>query len=122
MTDLSGHERRSGIGYGDRAEDRSVRDAVRTALGFAAVGLLFLVTSSLWMGTCTGSTIDGLACGVPQRAGAAVGAPLILLVGGAVSLLRGAKMQRETPAWWAWQSAGWLLIALTVITALPALP
>ncbi|OKH74774.1 hypothetical protein EB72_15810 [Mycobacterium sp. SWH-M1] len=118
MTDLSGHERR----LGSQLADRGVRDALRTGLGFAVAGLLFLVTASLWMGTCTGSTIDAIACGAPQRAGAAVGAPLILLFGGAVSLLRGARVQRETSAWWAWQGAGWTLIALTVITALPALP
>ncbi len=118
MTDLSGHERRSGVGV----DDPGVREAVRTALGFAAAGLLFLLTASLWMSTCTGSTIDALACGVPQRAGAAVGAPLILLVGGAVSLLRATRVERDTPVWWAWQGAGWMLIALTVITALPALP
>ena len=118
MTDLSGHERR----LGSQLADRGVRDALRTGLGFAVAGLLFLVTASLWMGTCTGSTIDAIACGAPQRAGAAVGAPLILLFGGAVSLLRGARVQRDTSAWWAWQGAGWTLIELTVITALPALP
>lgn len=120
MTDLSGHERRSGIGLAGR--DQGVRDAVRTGLVFAVAGVLFLATASLWMSTCTGSTIDALACGAPQRAGAAVGAPLILVMGGAVSLLRGARVQRETPAWWAWQGAGWMLIALAAITTLPALP
>ncbi|MCG7592826.1 hypothetical protein ACXYX3_06340 [Mycobacterium sp. C3-094] len=120
MTDLSGHERRSGIGYADRVADRGVRDAVRTGLGFAAAGLLFLLTASLWMSTCTGSTIDAVACGAPQQAGAVVGAPLILLVGGAVALLRGARVQRETPAWWAWQVAGWTLIVLMATTAVLA--
>ncbi|MBX7450694.1 hypothetical protein GR927_22150 [Mycolicibacterium sp. 3033] len=117
MTDLSGHEHRSGIGHADRVADRGLRDAVRTGLGFAAAGLLFLLTSSLWMGTCTGSTVDAVACGAPQQAGAAVGAPLILLVGGAVALLRGTRAQRETTAWWAWQGAGWMLIALMAVTA-----
>ena len=57
MTDLSGHRSRHGIGY----DDHGVRDAVRGGLGFAAAGLLFLITASLWMGTCTGSTIDAVA-------------------------------------------------------------
>ncbi|MEW5811330.1 MAG: hypothetical protein AB1925_17970 [Actinomycetota bacterium] len=118
MTDLSGHDHRSDVGY----DDRGVRDALRTGLGFAVAGLLFFLTASLWMSTCTGSTVDALACGAPQRAGAAVGAPLILLVGAAASLLRSVRTPRETPAWWAWQGAGWTLIVLTVITAVVALP
>ncbi|TRW78335.1 hypothetical protein FK535_25580 [Mycolicibacterium sp. 018/SC-01/001] len=122
MTDLSGHEHRSGVGFTDRIGDPSIRDAVRIGLGFVAAGLLFLVTASLWMSTCTGSTVDALACGAPQRAGAAVGAPVIFFVGAAVSLLRGARVHREAPSWWAWQGAGATLIALTVLTAIPALP
>lgn len=118
MTDLSGHRSRHGVGY----DDHGVRDAVRGGLGFAAAGLLFLITASLWMGTCTGSTVDALACGAPQRAGAAVGAPLILLVGAAWSLLRGARVPREAPAWWAWQAAGWSLLALMAISVAVALP
>lgn len=118
MTDLSGDRSRHGVGY----DDRGVRDAVRAGLGFAAAGLLFLFTASLWMSTCTGSTVDALACGAPQRAGAAVGAPLILLAGAAWSLLRGARVRREAPAWWAWQGAGWTLVALMAISAVAALP
>lgn len=118
MTDLSGHRSRHGVDY----DDHGVRDAVRAGLAFAAAGLLFLFTASLWVGTCTGSTADALACGAPQRAGAAVGAPLILLAGAAWSLLRGARVGRATPAWWAWQGAGWTLLALMAVSAVVALP
>lgn len=118
MTDLSGHRSRHGVDY----DDHGVRDAVRAGLGFAAAGLLFLLTASLWMSTCTGSTFDALACGAPQRAGAAAGAPLILLAGAVWSLLRGARVRREAPAWWAWQGAGWTLLVLTAVSVVVALP
>jgi len=119
MTDLSGPGGRTGVGT---VGTDGVRDAVRSGAGFAAAGLLYLFVASVWMGTCTGSTIDALACGVPQRAAATLGAPLILLIGAAWALLRGARADRDTPAWWAWQAAGWLLVVLTVGTAVVALP
>jgi len=118
MTDLSGPGRRAGVGtVGRSIEADGVRDAVRSGAGFTFAGLLYLFVASVWMSTCTGSTIDALACGVPQRAAATLGAPLIMLIGAAWSLLRGARAERDTPAWWAWQVAGWILVAITIATA-----
>jgi hypothetical protein len=119
MTDLSGSGRRAGVGT---AEAGGVRDAVRSGVAFATAGLLYLFIASVWMGTCTGSTVDALACGAPQQAAAGLGAPLILLIGAGWALLRGARTDRDAPAWWAWQVTGWILVALTLGAALVALP
>ncbi|MDZ4233164.1 MAG: hypothetical protein U1C73_05275, partial [Dietzia sp.] len=75
----------------------------------------------VWVGTCTGSMIDAVACGAPQRAALALGAPAILLVGGAWSLAHAARSKRDQPAWWAWLGTGWLLLALMVLSAVVGL-
>lgn len=108
MTDLSQH--------GHRRIDGGVADAARSGLGFAAAGLAFFVLAGLWLGTCTGATVDPLACGVPQRAALALGAPVILIVGGVWALARLMRVSRDELAWWAWLAASWLLLALAALT------
>jgi hypothetical protein len=107
MTDLSQH--------GHRRIDGGVADAARSGLGFAAAGMAFFVLAGLWLSTCSGATVDPLACGVPQRAALALGAPVILAFGGVWSLARLMRMRRDEPAWWAWLGASWLLFALAVL-------
>ncbi|MGE2728607.1 hypothetical protein ACQI4F_03945 [Mycolicibacterium vaccae] len=92
---------------------------VRTALVFTVAGIGFLALASVWLGTCTGSTVDPLACGAPQRAMLAVGAPAILAAGGIYAWARSVRARRHQLAWLA--SAAWLLV-LTVLTAAPNLP
>ena len=108
MTDLSQH--------GPRRIDGGVAEAARAGLGFAAAGLTFFVLAGLWLGTCTGATADPLACGEPQRAALAMGAPVILVIGGLWSLARLMRGRRDEPAWWAWLGASWLLLALAALT------
>lgn len=122
MTDLSHHTRqvRRGTGFAEPG----VREAVRTALGFAAVGATFLFVAMVWIGTCTGSLAHAAGCGVPQRAMLALGAPAILIVGGLWSLARSFRV-RDGHARWAWQGAGWSLLAsmmLSAVVSLPSLP
>ena len=122
MADLSNPTRglRRGVGF----DEPGVRDAIRTGLGFALAGLLFLFVADLWIGTCTGSIAQAAGCTVPQRTMLALGAPALLLAGGVWAMVHGFRA-RENSARWAWQAAGWSLVALTVISvylSLPSLP
>ncbi|WP_460355187.1 hypothetical protein [Mycobacterium sp. ZZG] len=119
MTDLSHHTRelRPGASYAEPG----VRDAVRAGFGFAAAGATFLFAAMVWIGTCTGSLAEAAGCGAPQRTMLALGAPAILLVGGLWSLVRSFRV-RHGHARWAWQGAGWSLLALMVLSAVVSLP
>ncbi|WP_231751060.1 hypothetical protein [Mycobacterium sp. NAZ190054] len=75
----------------------------------------------VWIGTCTGSLAQAAGCGAPQRAMLALGAPAILLVGGLWSLVRSFRVHGHS-ARWAWQGAGWSLLALMVLSAILSLP
>lgn len=109
MTDLSQH------GHRRIAGDSGVRDALRAGLWFAAAGLTFFLVAGLWLSTCTGATADPLACGVPQRAALAMGAPVIFAAGGVFSLARVMRTRRDELAWWVWLGAGWLLLVLAAL-------
>ncbi|MGE0783294.1 hypothetical protein [Mycolicibacterium sp.] len=113
MTDLS-HRRGT--------DDAEVRTAVRTGLGFAVAAGIFLVTAAMWMSTCTGSVADAMACGAPQRAALALGAPAILVVGGIWSLTCAHRVRRDRPAWSVWLGAGATLVVLAVISAVVSAP
>ena len=119
MADLSHQTRelRRGADY----SAPGVWDAVRTGFGFAAAGATFLFVALVWIGTCTGSLADAAGCGVPQHAMLALGAPAILLVGALWSLARSFRVPHGTSRW-AWQGAGWTLLALTVLSAVLSLP
>lgn len=99
--------------------ERAHAAAARTALVFTAAGIGFLALAAIWLGTCTGSTIDPLACGAPQRALLAVGAPAILAIGGLYAAARSTRARADQIPWLL--TAAWLLV-LTVLTALPHLP
>jgi hypothetical protein len=93
--------------------DANVRDAVRFGLGVAAAGVTFLVV---------GATADTVACGVPQRTVLAVGAPLILLIGGLRAFVRTYQTWRKQETWWAWQGAGWFLLTLMLLVLTMSMP
>jgi hypothetical protein len=99
-----------------------VRDALRFGLGVAAVGMAFLVTAVVWVSTCSGATADMAACGAPQRALLAAGAPVILLVGGLRAFHRTYSNRRRHETWWAWQGVGWVLITMTLLVLTMSLP
>ncbi|MEZ0342919.1 hypothetical protein ACAG25_23420 [Mycobacterium sp. pV006] len=102
-----------------RGTERTSAAAARTALVFTAAGIGFLALAAIWLGTCTGSTIDPLACGAPQRALLGVGAPAILAIGGIYAGARSSRAEADQMPWLV--AAGWLLV-LTVLTAIPHLP
>ena len=105
-----------------RHDDPGVRDAVRFGLLVAVLAVAFLVVAAVWVSTCDGTTADTAACGVPQRALLAVGAPLILLIGGLRAFFRTYQTWRNHETWWAWQGAGWFLFTLMLLVLTMSMP
>jgi hypothetical protein len=104
-------------------EDSEVHAAVRFAVLAAAAGVGFLIVAALWVSTCKGQMAsDTVACGAPQRALLAFGAPAILLAGGGWAFLRTYRVWRDRGTWWAWQGAGWFLLMLMLLTLTMGVP
>lgn len=99
---------------GDRRSREGVREAVRFGAGILAAAATFLVVAAVWVGTCSGSTIDTAACGTAQRTLLGIGAALILLAGGAWALCQ--AWRRHGAAWpWHGCAAVLLMTALLVV-------
>jgi uncharacterized membrane protein len=105
-----------------RQHDANVRAAVRFALVVAVLAVGFLVTAALWVSTCNGATADTVACGVPQRTVLAIGAPVILVIGGLRAFVRAYQTWRNHETWWAWQGAGWFLFTLMLLILVLSMP
>jgi hypothetical protein len=105
-----------------RHDDANVRDAVRFGVGVAVAGVAFLVVAAVWVSTCDGATADTVACGAPQRTLLAIGAPVILLIGGLRAFVRTYQAWRKQETWWAWQGAGWFLLTLMLIVLTMSMP
>jgi hypothetical protein len=103
-------------------DDANGRDAVRFGLVVAVLGVAFLAAAAVWVSTCDGATADTAACGVPQRALLAVGAPVILLIGGLRAFVRTYQTWRNHETWWAWQGAGWFLVTLMLLVLSMSMP
>lgn len=98
-------------------EVEGLRSVARSTITVALLGGAFLAVAAVWVSTCGGSVADALACGAPQRALLALGAPVILLGGAVRSFVRAAQHRRRTETWWAWQASGLFLITLMVSAA-----
>ncbi len=105
-----------------RLDDANVRAAMRFGVVVAVVGIGFLITAAVWVSTCSGATADTVACGVPQRALLAVGAPVILLIGGLRAFFRTYQTWRRRETWWAWQGVGWFLLTLMLLVLTMSMP
>ncbi len=105
-----------------RHDDANVRGAVRFGLLVAVAGAAFLVLAALWVSTCHGATADVAACGAPQRTLLAVGAPVILLIGGLRAFVRTHQTRRNHETSWAWQGAGWFLFSLMLVVLVMSMP
>jgi hypothetical protein len=103
-------------------DDANVRDAVRFSAIVAGLGIAFLITAAVWVSTCSGATVDTAACGAPQRALLAGGAPAILLIGGLRAFVRTYQTWRRHQTWWAWQGAGWFLMTLMLLVLTMSMP
>lgn len=105
-----------------RHDDAHVREAIRFGLGVAVLAAAFLVVAVVWVSTCDGSTVDTAACGTPQRMLLALGAPVILLIGGLRAFFRTYQTWKRQETWWAWQGAGWFLMTLMLLVLTMSLP
>jgi hypothetical protein len=105
-----------------RHDDANVREAVRFGLLVAVMGVAFLVVAAVWVSTCDGATIDTAACGAPQRTLLALGAPVILLIGGLRAFFRTYQTWKRHETWWAWQGAGWFLMTLMLLVLTMTMP
>jgi hypothetical protein len=57
-----------------------------------------------------------------QRTLLAIGAPVILLIGGLRAFVRTYQTWRKQETWWAWQGAGWFLLTLMLIVLTMSMP
>ena len=105
-----------------RHDDANVREAVRFGLVVAVLGVAFLVVAAVWISTCDGATADTVACGAPQRTLLALGAPVILLIGGLRAFVRTYQTWKRHETLWAWQGAGWFLMTLMLLVLTMSLP
>ncbi|MDQ2636791.1 MAG: hypothetical protein M3Y83_07950 [Actinomycetota bacterium] len=105
-----------------RRIDSSARDAVRFAVVVGVVAVAFLITAAVWVSTCSGATADTVACGAPQRALLALGAPAILLIGALRAFFRTYQAWRKSESFWAWQGAGWFLLTLMLFVVTMSMP
>jgi uncharacterized membrane protein len=114
-------EQRSG---GDRLgeEDDEVRAAIRFAVLAAIVGVGFVLMAAAWVSTCSGTSVDTVACGPPERTLLALGGPLVLLLAGLWAFLRTYRVWRDEGTWWGWHGAGWFLLTLMVVALSMSVP
>lgn len=111
-------------GHGDRLgqDDDEVRAAVRFALLAGAGGIAFLILAALWAGGCHGDDVATAACSSPQRTVLALGAPVILLLGGLWAFVRTYQVWRDCGTWWGWHGAGWFLLVLMMLAMTLGVP
>ncbi len=114
-------EQRSG---GDHLgqEDGEVRAALRFAVVAAVVGVGFVLMGVAWVSTCSGTSVDTVACGPPERTLLAVGGPLVLFLAGLWAFLRTYRVWRDEGIWWGWHGAGWFLLTLMVVALSMGVP
>ncbi len=90
-----------------RHDETGFREAARFSVVVTVAAVVFVVVAAVWVSTCGGSTADTVACGTPQRTLLALGAPIILLLGGLRAFVRTYQVWRQGGTWWPWQGAGW---------------
>jgi uncharacterized membrane protein len=103
-------------------DDREVRAAIRFVVVAAILGVGFVILAAAWVSTCSGLSVDTVACGPPERTMLAFGGPLILLAGGLWAFLRTYRVWRDEGTWWGWHGAGWFLLTLMVVTLSMSVP
>ncbi len=105
-----------------RHDDAAVRAAVRFGAIVSVIAVAFVLAAAAVLSTCAGDTVETVACGAPQRMFLALGAPVILLVGGVWAFVHTYRSWRRYQTWWAWQGAGWFLLTLMLFILVATLP
>ena len=109
----------------DSAEaKRTFAAAVRLTAVVVVVALIALGLGLLWVNGCkSGGGPDALAaCGALQRNFLAIGAPVVLFLGGVAAFVRTIQVWRASGRWWVWQGAGWFMLALMLVVLFMTVP
>lgn len=109
---------------GDRLgqRDPEVRAAFRFAVKITAAALAFVVVAALWVKNCGAADVETVGCGAPYRTLLALGAPVILTLGGLWAFVCTYQVWRDRGTWWGWQGAGWFLFSLMVFVMIATAP
>jgi hypothetical protein len=112
----------SGAG-GPEAKRTFARAARFTAVDVAAA-LVVLGLALWWVDGCkSGHGLDALSrCGALQRNFLAIGAPLVLFLGGVWAFVRTIQVWRARGRWWIWQGAGWFMLLLMLVVLQMTVP
>lgn len=101
--------------------DGEVPAAARFALLSTLAGVAFLVLAAFSVRNCDAAS-HAPVCGSTPRLLLGGGGPLILLIGGIGAFGRTYQNWRRRKPWWAWQGAGWFLMALMAVALVMGLP
>src|SRR5215211_6011244 len=95
-------------GSGSAQARQTFSAAVRFAAVVVVIALVVLALTLWWVSGCkSGGGDNALAnCGTLQRNTLAIGAPLILFLGGVGTFVRAIQVWRARGRWWIWQGAG----------------
>lgn len=98
--------------------------AARFGVAVVMAALLVLALSVAWVSGCkSGSGPEALAqCGPVPRNFFALGAPLVLFIGGMVAFARTYRVWRRQGRWWVWQGVGWFVLALMLVVLTMTVP
>ena len=109
---------------GGRETKRTFAHAARfTAVDVTAA--LVVLGLALWSvnGCRSGRSVDALShCGSLQRNFLAIGATLVLFLGGAWAFIRTIQLWRRRGRWWIWQGAGWFMLLLMLVVLMMTAP
>lgn len=89
------------------------------------VATLVVLGLGLWAvaGCKSGRGVDALdRCGALQRNFLAIGAPVVLFLGGAWAFVRTIQDWRARRRWWIWQGAGWFMLLLMLVVLVMTAP
>lgn len=103
---------------------RTFARAVRFTAVDVIAALAVLGLALWWVGGCkSGPGIDALAsCGPLRRNFLAIGAPLVLFLGGVWAFVRTIQVWRARGRWWIWQGAGWFMLLLMLVVLVMTAP
>ncbi len=108
-------------GAGGPEAKRTFARAARFTAADVATALVVLGLALWWVDGC--SSGQGLErCGVLQRNFLAIGAPLVLFLGGGWAFVRTIQVWRARGRWWIWQGAGWFMLLLMLVVLVMTVP
>lgn len=111
-------------GAGSPEAKRTLAHAARFAAADVSVALGVLGLALWWVNGCkvSGGANPLAHCAALQRNFLAIGAPLVLFVGGAWAFVRTIQVWRSRGRWWIWQGAGWFMLVLMLVVVLMTAP